>query len=50
METRIPVVEHNGFTIVDFTESSIELRFHGWKQGTPEDGIDRLEAFHTERL
>ncbi|MBL8218389.1 MAG: alkaline phosphatase D family protein [Bryobacterales bacterium] len=50
METRIPVVEHNGFTIADFTESGVELRFYGWKQGTALEAIDRLEAFHTERL
>lgn len=50
METRVPVVEHNGFTIADFTEGGVELRFFGWKLGTPEESIDRLEAFHTERL
>jgi hypothetical protein len=50
MDTRIPVVEHNGFTIADFTENGIELRFFGWKQGTPESSIGNLEAFHTEKL
>ncbi|MBL8230388.1 MAG: alkaline phosphatase D family protein [Bryobacterales bacterium] len=50
LETRIPVVEHNGFTIADFTESEVTLRFFGWKLGTASDRIDTLEPFHTERF
>ena len=50
METRIPVVEHNGFTIADFTESGVTLRYFGWKQGTPVEAIDTLEPYHTEQF
>lgn len=50
METRVPVVEHNGFTIADFTEQGITLQLFGWKNTGPEAAIDSLEAFHTERL
>lgn len=50
MDTRVPVVEHNGFTIADFDEESIELRLYGWKQGSSVESIDRLEPYHTERI
>jgi hypothetical protein len=50
MDTRIPVVEHNGFTIADFTEDGATLRFFGWKLGMPPEAIDTLEPFHTEQL
>lgn len=50
MDTRLPVVEQNGFTIADFNQDSIELRLFGWKDGMPEQAIDTLEPFHTERL
>lgn len=50
MDTRVPIVEHNGFTIADFDEGSIELRLFGWKAGTPEEAISSLQPFHTERL
>lgn len=50
MDTRVPVVEHNGFTIADFSGNEIQLRLFGWKEGTPVEAISTLDPFHTETL
>jgi hypothetical protein len=50
MDTRLPVVEHNGFTIADFTEQEIVLQLYGWKTPQPPEAIDRLEPHFTETL
>jgi hypothetical protein len=44
------VVEHNGFTLADFTEQEIVLRLYGWKTPQPPEAIDRLEPHFTETL
>jgi len=43
----LPPDEHNGFTLVDFTQEKISCRMYRWKLGLPEAGIDTLEPFHT---
>lgn len=50
LDSRVPVVEHNGFTIAEFTDRTITLKLYGWKAGTPEQAIDTLEPFHSEQL
>ena len=44
-ETLKPL-EHNGFTIADFTRDKIEVRQFKWKMGQREEDIDTLEPFH----
>jgi hypothetical protein len=49
MDTRVPVVEHNGFTIADFTPNEVRWSFYGWKAGSKgPTAIDSLTPFHTE--
>lgn len=43
-------LENNGFTLVDFTSDTIEVRQYGWKLGRPEDEIDNLAPLHSFTL
>jgi hypothetical protein len=40
-------LEKNGFTLFDWTEEGVTIRFFSWKLGEDPAAIDRLEPFHT---
>ncbi len=44
-ETLAPL-EHNGFTIIDFTRDRMDFRMYSWKMGRAETEIDGLEPVH----
>lgn len=44
-ETLAPL-EHNGFTIIDFTRDRMDFRMYAWKLGRAESEIDQLEPVH----
>lgn len=50
MDTSVPVVEQNGFTIAEFDESGMKMKMFGWKPPAPVDEIGRLQPFHTVAL
>lgn len=43
-------LEHNGFTVLDFTPDQIDVRMFRWKLGQDENAIDGLESFHRVKL
>jgi hypothetical protein len=45
-EEGLKPLEKNGFSIIDFTEHSIEVQFFSWKLGEPEERLDNLKPFH----
>jgi hypothetical protein len=42
-------MEHNGFTILDFSPDRVEGAFYEWKLGQPEAKLDALQPFHRFR-
>jgi len=51
MNEAIKPIENHGFTIADFTQEGVELRFFKWDRNTQTpDEIDTLEPFHVEKL
>lgn len=47
LESETPVIEKNGFTILDVTPDSMRVRLLAWRSGdAPAEAIDRLEPYH----
>jgi phosphodiesterase/alkaline phosphatase D-like protein len=47
VEEVVPVIEENGFQIVDFEPGKVTIRHFRWDRSEqPEDAIDTLEPFH----
>jgi hypothetical protein len=47
LEETVPVLEQNGFHIIDFEPDKVTIRHFRWDRETePEDTIDTLEPFH----
>ena len=50
IEASIPALEENGFLLIDFTPSGMELQFFKWNPELPESAVDGLQPFKTVRL
>ena len=51
VDQRVAPIEQNGFTLADFTDDAIVLRFFKWNgRAESQDAIDALEPFHIEEL
>jgi len=51
MEELVKPIEQHGFTIADFTPTSITLRMFKWDKKTQSiDDIDSLEPFHVMEI
>jgi phosphodiesterase/alkaline phosphatase D-like protein len=46
LQAGLAPLEHNGFTILDFTANRVEGSFYEWKLGQPEAKLDALQPFH----
>jgi len=49
LQAGLEPLEHNGFTILDFTPDRIEGSIYAWKLGQPEAKLNNLQAFHRFR-
>ncbi len=51
VDEEVKPIENHGFTLADFTQDKIVLRFFKWDRNTQGvDAIDTLEPFHTAEL
>jgi hypothetical protein len=50
VEEGLPTLEENGFTIADFAQDRVTLRYFNWKLGRPEAILDSLEPFRATEL
>lgn len=47
LESLTPVIEKNGFTLIDVTPESMRVRLFAWRSGeAPPEAIDNLEPYH----
>jgi phosphodiesterase/alkaline phosphatase D-like protein len=49
LQAGLAPLEHNGFSILDFTADRVEGAFYEWKLGQPEAKLDALRPFHRFR-
>ncbi|MBK7930666.1 MAG: alkaline phosphatase D family protein [Bryobacterales bacterium] len=49
LQAGLEPLEHNGFTILNFTPDRVEGAFYGWKLGQPEAKLNNLQPFHRFR-
>ena len=46
LEPVTPVIEKNGFTLLDVKPNCIRVRLFAWRSGEPVERIDTLEPYH----